>query len=194
MIAASPNWRSRSSSSVLLPIDLHSVAARFVETTVLPTPPFGEKTVITRPRRPSPALRAAALCAGLADGEDDVLRQLRQRDEVGDAVLERLFEQAGAVTGREEDDRRTRVLAHRRQLSRWVLRPTRRVEDRVEVAAGECRGRLLDHLGRSDELELVVGLEGLEDLWEPVAGARDVDAEPFFAVVLVLGHVSLLTR
>ena len=55
MIAASPNWRSRSRSSVLLPIVLQSVAARFVETTVLPTPPFGEKTVITRPRRPSSA-------------------------------------------------------------------------------------------------------------------------------------------
>ena len=132
--------------------------------------------------------------ARLADREDDVLRQLRQRDEVGDAVLERLFEQAGAVAGREQDDRRPRVLAHRCQLSRRVVRPTRRVEDRVEVAAGESRSCLLDHLGRSDELELIVGLECLQDLWKPVAGARDVDAEPFFAVVLVLGHVSLLTR
>ena len=164
----------------------------FVERTVLPTPPFGEKTVITRPRRPLSGLSAATLVTCLADREDDVLGQLRQRDEVGDAVLERLFQQPGAVAGREEDDRRPRVLTHCRHLPRRILRATCRVEDRVEVAAGERRGRLLDHLGRPDELELVVCLESLEDLWEPIAGPRHVDAEPFLGVVLVLGHVSLL--
>ncbi len=50
------------------------------------------------------------------------------------------------------------------------------------MAAGERGCSLLDDLGRADELELIVGLERLEDLCEPVAGTRDVDAELLFAV------------
>src|SRR6266536_2755578 len=52
MIAASPNWRSRSSSSVRFPQCLASDAERFVDSTVLPVPPLGEKTVTRRPCRP----------------------------------------------------------------------------------------------------------------------------------------------
>src|SRR5262249_37399899 len=54
MIAASPNWRSRSSRSARLPQCFASDAERFVESTVLPVPPFGEKTVTRRPWRPPP--------------------------------------------------------------------------------------------------------------------------------------------
>ncbi len=50
MIAASPNCRSRSISSTRLPDLWARSAARFVESTVLPVPPFGENTVTTRPR------------------------------------------------------------------------------------------------------------------------------------------------
>jgi hypothetical protein len=138
-------------------------------------------------------VRAATLVIGLADGEDDVLRQLRQRHEVGDTVLERLFEQAGAVTGREQDDRRPRVLANCCQLPRRIGGPTGSVEDRVVVAAGKRGCGLLDELGRSDEFQLVVGPEGLQDLRKPVTGTRDVDTELLVAV-LVLSHLSLLTR
>src|SRR5919106_567309 len=51
MIAASPNWRSRSSRSVRLPSNLAKAAARLVEVTVFPVPPLGENTVTMRPRR-----------------------------------------------------------------------------------------------------------------------------------------------
>ena len=67
------------------------------------------------------------------------------------------------------------------------------MEDCLEVTAGERGSSLLDHLGRAHDLELVVRLEGFQDLREPVTGARDVDAKLLFAV-LDLGHVSLLTR
>ena len=46
--AESPNWRSRSISSVRTP-DRATATARFVATTDLPLPPFGEKTVTTLP-------------------------------------------------------------------------------------------------------------------------------------------------
>ncbi len=48
-------------------------------------------------------------------------------------------------------------------------------------------------VGRADELELVVGLECLEDVCEPVAGPCDVDAKPLLAVfdVLVVAHAQL---
>src|SRR5579862_11026 len=56
MIAASPNWRSRSRSSVRFPSCFARSAARLVATTVFPVPPFGEKTVTTVPR-------CAAVCS-----------------------------------------------------------------------------------------------------------------------------------
>ncbi len=60
MIAASPNCRSRSSSSVFLPSNFANALARFVAVTVLPVPPFGEKTVRIFPWRPPPPLPAPA--------------------------------------------------------------------------------------------------------------------------------------
>jgi hypothetical protein len=45
MIAASPNWRSRSISSARFLSFFANDVARFVAVTVLPVPPFGEKTV-----------------------------------------------------------------------------------------------------------------------------------------------------
>src|SRR5438094_4814190 len=54
MIAASPNWRSRSSRSARLPQCLASEAEMFVERTVFPVPPLGENTVTRRPWRPPP--------------------------------------------------------------------------------------------------------------------------------------------
>src|SRR6266480_3834234 len=54
MIAASPNCRSRSSKSARLPQCLANEAEMFVDSTVLPVPPFGENTVTRRPCRPPP--------------------------------------------------------------------------------------------------------------------------------------------
>src|SRR5256885_906498 len=66
MIAASPNWRSRSSSSVRLPECFASEAARFVAIDVLPVPPFGAKTVTILPCRAWPPWAASFRPAWLA--------------------------------------------------------------------------------------------------------------------------------
>ncbi len=71
MIAASPNWRSRSRRRVFLPSYLANVDARFVAVTVFPVPPFGENTVTIRPRRPAwppppPTLRPEWLALRIA--------------------------------------------------------------------------------------------------------------------------------
>ena len=64
--AESPNCRSRSTRSVFTP-ERAAATARFVARTVLPLPPFGEKTVTTSPGRrvrgsaPSHALRSAKI-------------------------------------------------------------------------------------------------------------------------------------
>ena len=55
--------------------------------TVLPVPPLGEKTVTTRP---SGAGRGRARGeARLADGEDDVVGELRKQQDVGDVRIQR---------------------------------------------------------------------------------------------------------
>src|SRR4249919_2653303 len=104
MIAASPNWRSRSSRRVRSLWYFAKVAARFVDTQVLPIPPLGENTVATLPTRLAP----------LAEREDDVLRELRKRDHVRDLDLQRLGEDVGALAGAKQDHRGPRVLADRR--------------------------------------------------------------------------------
>ena len=47
--AQSPNWTSRSTSTVDCGAAAVSPIARLVDTVVLPTPPFGEAMVMTRP-------------------------------------------------------------------------------------------------------------------------------------------------
>ena len=61
-----------------------------MDSTVLPVPPFGEKTVTTRPRGHAWIVRAvrtgtASGLVRLADRERDRLRQLRQDEDVVDA-------------------------------------------------------------------------------------------------------------
>ena len=117
MIAASPNWRSRSRSSVRLPSNLANAAARFVDVTVLPVPPFGENTVTIRPRRVGALTGGfAGRLARLADGEDDVLGHLREEQDVRHVGVQRLLEQDRGLARGEQDDRRPRVLAERGDL------------------------------------------------------------------------------
>src|SRR5882724_2322801 len=122
MIAASPNWRSRSRSSVRRPPPLASAAARFVAMAVLPVPPFGEKTVMIRPSRFPPAAARRGACValriakttfsvsaggdeqqrdagGLADRRDLVHRQGGRARPVQHAVEMTALERAGGGSG-----------------------------------------------------------------------------------------------
>ena len=114
---------------------------RFVAVTVLPVPPFGENTVMTRPvaARVSP-LAAPTRVARLADREDDVLGQLRKEQHVGDVGVERLFEQSRGLARGDEDDRRLRVLADRRDLVGGQRRAARGVQHSLEMSAGQRAG------------------------------------------------------
>ncbi len=64
---------------------------------------------------------------------------------------------------------------------------TCRVEDDLEVAAGERGGSLADALARSDQLEVGMGRERRAERVRAVAGARHVDPERA-PVVPVLAH------
>src|SRR5205823_7238271 len=128
-------------------------------------------------------LQAAAHVADLADREDDVLRQLGQREHVGDPGLKRLLEQARALARGDEDHRRARVLADPGERVARELRPGRRLQDDVEVPAGERAGGLFDVRARADELEPLVVRERLEDLGQTLARPDRVDPEP-------LGHLA----
>src|SRR4029453_4496577 len=102
MIAASPNCRSRSTSSVFRPSNFAQAVARFVAVTVLPVPPFGENTVTTLPLRPGPD--SACPPGG------------RQHKSVVAVGVEGRREQAGRAARRDDQDRSPRVLADRGQL------------------------------------------------------------------------------
>jgi hypothetical protein len=55
---------------------------------------------------------------GFAEREHDVVRQLRQQQDVGDVCVERLVEQARCLTRCDEHHRRSRVLSNRGELVR----------------------------------------------------------------------------
>ena len=148
--------------------------------TVLPVPPFGENTVMIRPWRACAALgrQAAAGVGRLAEREDDVLGQLRQQEDVGDAFgVERLVEQRGRLARGEDHDRRARVLADRGHLVRreatssgWRARRTWRCPPaRAAVASATFS------LQPTKSSSGWVG-ETLAQAVEPVAGAGHVDA------------------
>ena len=76
---------------------------------------------------------------GLADREDDVVRQLREQEDVGDVRVERLLEEGRRLAGREDDDRRLRVLPDLRDLVLRERRRPRRVRRAcAELSAMEC--------------------------------------------------------
>src|SRR5438093_8413622 len=120
---------------------------------------------------------AATDMRGLADREDDVLRQLRQREDVGHACLERLLQQCSAAARAHHDHRRTSVLADGRQLVGGKLRPACGEEHCLEMATGERRSGLCHRLPLPDELYLILRLERAEDLREAVAGTDREDSD-----------------
>src|SRR3954451_6444621 len=114
--------------------------------------------------------------AGLPNREDDVVGQLRQEQDVGDVVLQRVLEQLrGAVRG-EQDDRRTSVLADRCDLVHRQRRGAGGVQDDLEVPTGQGRCGLRHLWGGADELDLRMVGKRLPEIRQAVAVARHVDA------------------
>jgi hypothetical protein len=114
---------------------------------------------------------------GLADCEDDVVRQLRQQQHVAEVGVECLLEHAAGLTRGDHDQRRAGVLAQSCDLRGGERRLTRGEEDAVEMAAGKHGGRLADLLALPDEVELGVGGKLFPQRVEAVAGADQVDAD-----------------
>ena len=86
----SPNWRSRSMMSTFCPASA-SATARLHEVSVLPVPPFGPRTQMSRP---SWLLRRAGVLArrprdGLAHREAKLILRLREEGHVGRPGVER---------------------------------------------------------------------------------------------------------
>ena len=131
--------------------------------------------------------------ARLANREHDVLRQLREQEDVGDIGVERLLEQGRGLTRGKQDDRRQRVLADGRDLLDGQSRAARGVQDGLQVATGQRAGALADVLRPADELELRVTPEGVTQLGKAFAVARDEDASLFTCLGLD-GHRALLAR
>jgi len=119
----------------------------------------------------------------LADGEDDVLGHLRQEQDVGDVGLERVLEERRGLAGGDEDDRRLRVLADRRELVGREHRAGGPVEDDAEMPAGELSGgqRRLLALGRAMAMR-----PRLLMLDEPAAGLSPVNLDILLDTVLAL--------
>ncbi len=93
-----------------------------------------------RPWRACAAFRrqAAAGVARLPEREDDVVGQLRQQQDVCDALgVQRFLEQGRRLARREDHDRRARVLADRCDLVRRERGRPGGVHDDLEMPAGE---------------------------------------------------------
>ena len=152
----------------------------------MPIPPLGENTVATLPRwLDEPADRLSAWQA-LRIAKTMFSVSCGQRDDVRDLGVERLRQNAGALAGTQQDHGRARVLADRRVRILRELGPASRVDDCVEVAAGQSRRRLGHLLGHPDELDAAVDAQRIDDLRQALAGAGEVDAQ--WRAVAVLTH------
>ena len=181
MIAASPNCRSRSTSSTRRPARRAIWVASEVASTVLPTPPLGENTVRTRPSavearsdgRCQPPRRGGEL-AGLLDREHQRVGELRQHHDVGDAGAERLVQQRARAAGGDEDDRRGRRVTDGVDLGAGqAVAAGGAVQDHLRAARGELLVGLARLDGGADDLDLGMALERLAHLGEAGAGAGD---------------------
>ena len=149
MIAASPNWRSRSSSSVRRPSYFASARREVRRDDRLARPALRREDRDDPPVRADRGGQAAAGVRRLADREDDVLGQLRKQQDVGDVRLEGVLEQVGRLARGDEDDRRPGQLADGDQLVRRQARRARRVEHDLQMSAGERGCGSCDVLART---------------------------------------------
>ena len=159
-----------------MPSNFAQAAARLVAVTVLPVPPFGENTVTILPCRPGPVVCVpAGRVRRLADREDDVLDELRAASRTSATSASSACSSSPAAARGEQDHRRTRVLADRRQLVRGQRRSPCCVQDGVQVAACQRRGSFGDVGAGADQLDLGVVGERLAELLEPFTGSGGVN-------------------
>src|ERR671923_248984 len=151
MIAASPNWRSRSSSSARLPQCLASETPRFVAVTVLPVPPLGENTVTSRPcrccgplrRLPTwPAFRIAKTTLSVSCGRSRT--SATSCSSASSSSSGEPFE-ASRTIGEQVLDLLRLVVGQREH------RPRLLADAACQLAADRGRGRSLQHLDVADE-------------------------------------------
>ena len=165
MIAASPNWRSRSISNTRMREQCARSAARFVESTVLPVPPFGENTVTTRPRGTSGSPwapdRPPVSCA-LRIANEIVSGSCGRTRTSSTPAVNAVSTSPETAPGRAARSEPAYEAGSRRRPSRaWPRRvpvAARREQHGVDVAHAEVRHRI-PYLGcPGDDLEPAVGL------------------------------------
>ena len=177
MIPTSPNWRSRSISSVLRFSGRGSrPPARPAEIVDLPTPPLGEKTVMTRPSPPArsgPHLRRAADArrvgvehVGAPQREHERLGQLGQDRHVLHAVGERLLEELRrAARGHDDDRRGAGGLQRVDVLGGQAVTAARAVEQDIDLLLAQAVTCARSVDGRADHLDRRCG----ESAWRTSA-------------------------
>ena len=112
VIAMSPKPRSRSTTQTRCFPFSDSAIARFTARVVLPTPPFGEKTVTSWPRGPEPPgatgpLSACQTCLARPTAEPEA-GQVALLDHLAHAGAKRFREDAGVHPAADQDDARRR--------------------------------------------------------------------------------------
>ena len=111
----------------------------------------------------------------LLDREDHVLDELRQEQDVLDIRVQRSLEERRRLVGGDDHDRRARLLADRSYLAGRERRVTGRVQDAVEVPAGEDAGGLRDVLAPADHIDLRAPAERVTEPGVAFAVAGHVD-------------------
>ena len=98
---------------------------------------------------------------GLADRERHVFDELREKQDVRHVRVQRLLEQRGRPAGSNDQDRGAGELANRSELVRRQRGAPRRMEDGVQVTAGE-RGCASGNVGAcAHQLDLGMARERL---------------------------------
>src|SRR5436190_319064 len=174
MIAASPNWRSRSSSKARFPQCLASDAETFVDRTVLPVPPFGENTVMSRPCRP-PADAACLRPAWQAFFIADVMLLPQLTDNVVFAIKKACHagrKQAASAGGRQ--GRLVTVFSPKGGTGKTVL--STNVSASLAKHWGK-RALLLDLDLQFGDAAIMLGLEPDKTIYDLVTAAGELGCE-----------------
>ena len=179
-----------------------SATARLHEVSVLPVPPFGPSTQISRPSSLTglPSLLARSAGDRLAHREPELLLRLGEERHVGGPGLESPPEEPVRRRRREHDDRDVRRCPVRvvDDLERpVVLAALAGHEDYVDLAALERAHGVVDAVGHADELEGGIVGQGpldVEDV-EPLDCDQCADAAfhgPTYCCPLICARSSAL--
>ncbi len=115
---------------------------------------------------------------GLLDREHDAVGQLRQEDDVVDAGLQGLGQQAVGAGRRDQDDRGGGDRPDRLDLGRGhVLGRSGAVEDHLRGGLGQLGAGLDRICRRADEFDVGMISQALPDFRQAIGGARDEDLD-----------------